>query len=109
MYTVIETETFQSRARQLLERNEWEDLVAYVAKNPRAGDVVPGSGGCRKLRWALPGRGKSGGARVIYINFLDDGLIYLLSAYAKNVEGNIPAHLLRAMKETISESRLDDR
>ena len=59
-------------------------LVDYLAYNPSAGDVIQGTGGVRKLRWALEGRGKSGGARVIYF-YHDAGMpIFALTAYAKN-------------------------
>ncbi|WP_366944080.1 transcriptional regulator [Ferrovum sp.] len=65
------------------------------------GDVVRGSGGCRKVRWSRKGTGKSGGVRVIYYNMLEDGTIWLLLIYAKNEHENIPAHILKAVKEEI--------
>ncbi len=104
MYTVIETEYFQSRAVALLTDVEIAQLVCFLADNPFAGAVIPGSDGCRKLRWALPGKGKSGGARVIYVNYLSDGWVVLLTVYAKTVQGNIPAHLLRALKDAFDEN-----
>jgi hypothetical protein len=52
--------------------------VAWLALNPEAGDVIKGSGGCRKVRWSRPGSGKRGGVRVIHYNRLKDGVIYLL-------------------------------
>jgi len=55
-------------------------LVAYLAHHPTAGDLVPGTGGIRKLRWALPGRGKSGGARVIYFFHGTDLPLFALTA-----------------------------
>lgn len=64
-------------------------------------DVIPGSGGCRKLRWSRAGTGKRGGVRVIYYNRLDDGTIWLLVTYAKAERGNIPAHILRQVKESL--------
>lgn len=64
-----------------------------------AGEVVPGSGGVRKLRWTRPGMGKRSGARVIYFNRLDQGVIVLLTIYIKAKFDNIPAHILRALKE----------
>lgn len=63
--------------------------------------MIPGSGGCRKVRWSRAGMGKRGGTRVIYFTVLDDGEIWLLVAYAKAVRGNIPAHLLKAIREEI--------
>ena len=109
MYTIIETQYFRTRAAVLLDAMELAELTSALARNPNAGAVIPGSGGCRKLRWALPGKGKSGGVRVVYINYLAHGAIYLVTIYAKAVEENIPAHLLRAMKDTIDEIRNNDR
>jgi hypothetical protein len=64
--TVVETPEFISRAKRLLAEGEREELINYLAHNPGAGDVVPGAGDIRKIRWRLEGRGKRGGARVIY-------------------------------------------
>ena len=59
-------------------------LVDYLAYNPTAGDLIPGTGGVRKLRWRLEGRGKRGGARVIYFQH-DAGMpLFALTAFAKN-------------------------
>ena len=63
--------------------------------------MIPGSGGCRKVRWSRSGMGKRGGVRVIYFNRLENGVIWLLVIYAKAVRGNIPAHLLKAIKEEL--------
>ncbi|MDO8595701.1 MAG: transcriptional regulator, partial [Sulfuricaulis sp.] len=67
-------------------------------------DVIPGSGGCRKLRWSRKGMGKRGGVRVIYFNRLESGEIWLLLIYAKSVRENIPAHVLRKVKEEIEDA-----
>ncbi len=101
MYTVVETPIFSADAKTLLTEDERGELCTWIANGPLVGDVVPGTGGCRKLRWQLQGRGKRGGARVIYYNQLNNGTIWLLVIYAKAVRGNIPAHLLKAIKESI--------
>lgn len=75
MYTVIETEVFVHAAAQVWTDAERIAFINWLAANPDAGDVIPGSGGCRKVRWTRPGMGKRGGARVIYFNRLDDGEI----------------------------------
>ena len=103
MYTVIEVDDFQREANILLTHLERLALISFLAENPTAGDVVPGSGGCRKLRWAISGTGKRGGARVIYFNQLTQGYIFLIAIYAKSVTSDIPAHLLRAIKKTSDE------
>ena len=69
--------------------------------NPEAGDVIPGSGGVRKLRWGVVGRGKRGGIRVIYYLRSRQGQIWMLTLYAKNVAENIPAHVLKKIREEI--------
>ncbi|MDR3418073.1 MAG: hypothetical protein P4L83_18010 [Nevskia sp.] len=64
--TVVETPEFLAATRKLLDDEERAALVEHLAHNPSTGDLIPGTGGVRKLRWALEGRGKRGGARVIY-------------------------------------------
>jgi len=73
MYTIIETDDFRRDANTLLTQIERLELISFLSENPTAGDVVPGTGGCRKLRWAFSGIGKRGGARVIYFNQLPQG------------------------------------
>jgi hypothetical protein len=68
---------------------ERASLVEYLATNPVAGDLIPGTGGVRKLRWALEGRGKRGGARVIYYYHNTDVPLFALTAYAKNEQANL--------------------
>ena len=101
MFTVIETPTFSRLAEDYWNEEERGAFAAFIAVNSDAGDVVPGSGGVRKVRWGLAGRGKRGGVRVIYYNRLADGEIWLLLVYGKNVRENIPAHVLRQIKEEI--------
>jgi len=101
MYTVIETPVYISKVNGILTDDEREAFAVFIANNPKAGAVVRGSGGVRKVRWAQKGRGKSGGARVIYYNRLDDGAIWLLTLYAKGDRSTIPAHELRLIKEVI--------
>lgn len=68
---------------------------------PESGKVVPGSGGVRKLRWAMTGTGKRGGVRVIYYFKKQDDEIWLLTIYSKSETENIPAHTLRMIAEEI--------
>jgi hypothetical protein len=76
--------------------------VAWLVAHPEAGDVIAGSGGCRKVRWSRPGIGKRGGVRVIHYNRLSDGVIYLLLIYAKNVRDDIDAKTLNKVRRTIN-------
>lgn len=91
MITVAETTEYAKRARKLLSEQERSDLIGYLAAHPEAGDVMEGTGGVRKVRWAREGKGKSGGVRVIYF-FYNEGMpLYLLTLYGKNEKGNISA------------------
>ncbi|MCB9782096.1 MAG: type II toxin-antitoxin system RelE/ParE family toxin [Candidatus Omnitrophica bacterium] len=84
MITVAETSTFQRKAREILSKEEYENLIEFLAKNPTAGVLVKGGGGIRKLRWASGGKGKRGGSRVIYFHHSQNMPLYLLTIYAKN-------------------------
>lgn len=101
MYTIIETPTFFADANKIWAEEERLAFVSWLAVNPEAGDVIPGSGGCRKVRWSRAGMGKRGGVRVIYFTLSPTGEIWLLVVYAKAVRGNIPAHILKTVREEI--------
>lgn len=81
---------------------ERHEFITWLAANPLAGDVVPGSVGMRKVRWSRSGMGKRGGTRVIYYNTLSEGSIWLLIAYTKAKFDNLPAAFLKQLKEEIS-------
>ena len=103
MLTVVETPTFTRLAADYWSEEERDEFTAWIACNPEAGEVIRGSGGCRKVRWARKGMGKRGGVRVIYFNRLSEGEIWLLLIYAKSAQENIPAHTLRAIKAEIED------
>lgn len=98
MYTVVETTEFRAQAAKLWSDVEREDFVCWIAASPEAGDVIPGAEGARKVRWAASGRGKRGGARVIYFNQLADGLVILIAVYAKSALSNLPTKKIRGAK-----------
>ena len=87
--TVVETPEFLAATRKLLADDERTALVDYLAHNPDAGDLIQGTGGLRKLRWAIEGRGKRGGARVIYFFHNTEFPLFALTAYAKNEKGDL--------------------
>ncbi len=91
MITVAETTEFARRARKLLSEKERSELISYLAAHPKAGDVIEGTGGIRKVRWAREGKGKSGGARVIYFYYNEGMPIYLLTLYGKSEKDNLTA------------------
>ena len=87
MQTVAETPTFSRQADKLFSEDEKRELIDFLAEHPLAGDEIPGTGGVRKLRFAAFGRGKRGGARVIYYYYLDEAMpVYALLAYAKTAK-----------------------
>jgi hypothetical protein len=101
MFTFIETKLFTRLADELLSDEGLAALQQSLIENPEVGDVVPGSGGVRKVRWGMPGRGKRGGLRVLYYLRTKQGQVWLLTLYPKNVSDNIPGHILRKIKEEI--------
>jgi hypothetical protein len=82
--TVVETEAFLSKAEKIMSRSEIDAVVDIVAANPTLGDVIKGTGGLRKMRVALQGRGKRGGGRVIYWYHNEGYPAVLMWAFAKN-------------------------
>lgn len=87
--SVIETETFIRSSAGLLNEEERNGLVDYLASCPDAGVLISGSGGVRKLRWAARGKGKRGGARIIHY-FADERFpVFLLFAYGKGEQENL--------------------
>jgi hypothetical protein len=98
---VVETESFLKRAHSILSEAERTDLVGYLASYPEAGQVVPETGGVRKIRWALSGKGKRGGARVIYYYHNDSIPLFLLDVYAKNEKADLAAADKRSLKKLL--------
>ena len=106
MRTVAETDVFIKYAADIwndLERNEF---ISWIAANPEAGDLIPGSGGCRKVRWSRQGTGKRGGTRVIYF-LAQQATIWLLIAYTKSMFDNLPAAFLSKLKTEVEHAIRD--
>ena len=89
LITVAELPEYAKRANQLLKENEQEKLVAYLAENPSSGNLIQGTGGVRKLRWAHGGKGKSGGVRVIHYYYNDNFPLFLLGIFSKSEKENM--------------------
>ena len=104
MLTFIETKLFTSLIRQYLSDDEYSALQQALVARPDAGDVIRGSGGVRKLRWGVAGRGKRGGVRVVYYVRSHQDEVWMLTVYAKNEAASIPGHILRKIKEEIDGS-----
>ena len=89
MQTVAEMPEFIRRAERLLSGEERQDLISHLAVFPKAGVIMPGAGGIRKLRWARQGMGKSGGIRVIYYFHNERMPLYLLTVFGKGEKANL--------------------
>lgn len=99
MATFVESSIFTRVCPAYLDDDEYAELQQFLLLKPEAGQVVPGSGGVRKLRWARPGMGKRGGLRVIYYVQYEPMEFWMLTIYSKASEPNIPAHVLRKLVE----------
>ena len=101
MLSFIETRLFTRIVGDYLSDDEYGDLQGKLSGDPELGTVIPRSGGVRKLRWGQPGRGKRGGVRIIYYLKREDGIIWMLTIYAKNEAEDIAPHVLRRIKKEI--------
>ena len=99
----IETAIFTKLIYSYLTDDEYLGLQIFLLKRPEEGNIVPGSGGVRKLRWGKAGKGKRGGVRVIYYFKKRDNEIWMLTIYGKSEVENIPAHILRQIAEEIKD------
>ena len=99
----IETQSFVRTKESLLDEDELQQLQISLMLNPTSGNVIPGSGGLRKLRWRGSGRGKRGGIRVIYYWINQKDKIYLLIAYAKNRQEDLTMDQLMILKTLIGD------
>jgi len=97
----IEASTFTKLLPSFLTDDEYRGLQTYLMQKPDAGDLVRGSGGVRKVRWAPDGKGKSGGVRVIYYWKKPDHEIWMLTIYSKSERSTISGHILKKIAEAI--------
>lgn len=89
MITIAEVPEYIRQAEKLLTVEERQDIVSYLAAHPKAGDLIEGTGGIRKLRWGRGGRGKSGGVRLVYYYHSELMPLYLITLFAKNERANL--------------------
>lgn len=103
MRTGAETDVFVRYAAQIWSNDERQEFINFIALNPNAGDIIPGTGGYRKVRWTRAGVGKRGGARVIY--FLPNvDVVWLLIAYTKTAYDNLPRSFLVALRKEVEDA-----
>jgi hypothetical protein len=99
---VVETEAFLERAKAILTESERARLVAHLASNPEAGQLIPGTGGARKIRWAIAGKGKRGGARTIYYYHSESIPLFVLDVYAKSQKADLSESDKRSLKRVLA-------
>ncbi len=99
----VETPIFTRDVVELLPDDEYRNLQLALALRPEAGAVIRGSGGLRKIRWAVPGRGKRGGARVIYYWATVESVIFMLMVYAKSRRDDLTLQQLRVLRKLVQE------
>ena len=113
LQTIVETPEFLARAKGLLTDQERRELVDFLAGNPIAGDLMQGTGGARKLRWAAKGRGKSGGARAITFYGGPKMPVFLLTVFAKGDRANLSKaernELRAVLMDLVAEYRKETR
>lgn len=103
MISFVEARLFTRLVQEFLSDDEYAQLQQLLIEEPETGKVIPGSGGIRKMRWGVAGRGKRGGLRVIYFLRAGRGQIWMLTLYPKNVADNIPARILKQIKDEIDD------
>ena len=87
--TVAETNAFIAQAKGILSDDERQEVINMIASDPKCGELMRGTGGLRKVRFALPGRGKRSGARVVFFYHNDDMPVFLFAIFAKNEKDNL--------------------
>jgi hypothetical protein len=106
LHSVVETTEFLARASRVMSDEERAQVVELLARDPECGDIIPGTGGVRKVRVALQGRGKSGGARVIYYFHSERLPVFALTVSAKNERDNLTQAERNAMAATVRTIKL---
>lgn len=100
---IIETPIFTRKIKGILSDDEYRRLQWELAVNPEAGALIPGCQGLRKLRWAISGKGKRGGLRVIYYWYTHDEKIYMLLPYKKSEQQDLTRKQLKILMEFVKD------
>lgn len=99
LFHFIETPEFTKKIAALLTDDEFSGLQIFLCENPDFGKLIEGSGGVRKIRWAVRGRGKSGGVRVLYYLVTDKDKILLLDIYSKSDRETVTDNEIRSLRK----------
>ena len=107
MIAVVETEEFLADVKGVLSEDEHDALIQYVAQYPKAGDLIPQTGGLRKLRWAASGKGRRSGSRVIYYFHNMEVPVFLMAIYAKAVQTDLSPAQRKALAKELHALKAD--
>jgi mRNA-degrading endonuclease RelE of RelBE toxin-antitoxin system len=103
MLTFVESPTFTKQITSLISDAEYAEFQQVLAANPAAGDVIPGLDGLRKVRMAAKGKGKRGGARVIYLLMIEPGIVYLFYVYTKGEMTDLTPDQKKRLRQSVEE------
>jgi hypothetical protein len=103
--TIVETKAFEARAKSRMTREEVDSVITMIADNPTCGDVIKGTGGIRKVRFAIGGKGKRGGVRVVYYFYNEDVPVFLLTVFAKNERSDLTQTERRTLAKLVKKIR----
>lgn len=101
LFSFRETKVFTRDITSFLSEESYHAFQSYLHDNYMLGDVIPGGGGLRKIRWRVDGKGKSGGVRVIYYVALEKGYIYLMAVYGKGRQADLDKSQLKRLAEQV--------
>ena len=100
---IVETSVFTKRVKNLIPEEEYRKFQNELILNPERGKIIKGSGGLRKIRWSIPGKGKSGGVRVIYYFVIQRETILMLFVYTKSDQEDLTKDQLKILKSLVKE------
>lgn len=100
---IIETPVFTKRVLEILTDDEYRELQLFIAQHPGIGDIIPGSRGLRKMRWTISGKGKRGGARIIYYWITQRETILLLFVFKKNERSDLTRDQFKKLRSMVEE------
>lgn len=98
---IIETPIFTKRIGGIITDDDYKNMQIDLITRPNAGALIPDSGGLRKLRWAVPGKGKRSGVRIIYYWFRERNILLMLFVYPKNVQDNLTKEQLKQLRKIV--------
>ncbi len=101
---IAETSIFTKEITRILSDDAYREFQEYLVAHPEGGDVIKGSGGLRKIRWRVPGRGKSGGIRTIYYYYRDESLLLMIYVYEKSKTSDLTPKQIEILRKTFMEA-----